>query len=247
MDVAYTAVMPNPENHKPLLLSPGRGLDLLRILGALAVLAIAAYVGSRSLGGADPAVAPADSGSGVIVGTPGGAVIADPALSTTPDPTPTQEPPAAATPTPPPSPEPTAEPVASEGPAIAATPAPAPTRTAAPVQPNPTAAVVAVAGPADVVAAFYAAAVDGRFDAAYSHWSERMKANFPRPENLDARFDSTAQITFHQLNVAEMSGSAATVQANFTETYDSGATRTFVGFWRLVQVEGRWLLDEPHY
>ena len=40
---------------------------------------------------------------------------------------------------------------------------------------------------------------------------------------------------------------AATIEANFTETYDSGASQSFVGYWELVRVDGRWLLDEPHY
>ena len=44
-----------------------------------------------------------------------------------------------------------------------------------------------------------------------------------------------------------MSGDSATVQANFTETYESGATRQFIGYWHLVLVDGQWLLAEPHY
>ncbi len=107
--------------------------------------------------------------------------------------------------------------------------------------------MVALAGPADAVAAFYGHAAEGTFDAAYSLWSERMRATYPRGGNLDQRFDSTTDITFQQLHVADVSGGFATVQANFTETYDTGASRQFVGYWRLVQVENRWLLDEPHY
>ena len=74
-----------------------------------------------------------------------------------------------------------------------------------------------------------------------------MKATYPRHENLDQRFDTTAAITFHQLEVVEQTAAAAVVQANFTETYDGGSSREFVGFWRLVLIDGRWLLDEPHY
>ena len=228
------------------------GPALLGLLGLLAVLVLAAYVGSRALGSADTASGPTDPASGVIVGTPGGAVIPDPTPSSTPEPTPEQTVP---TPSPVPQPQPQVAPVVTEAPIVAtqapiiATQAPAPpaTQSPAPPPPDPTAVVVAVADPADVVAAFYAAVVDAQFDAAYSHWSERMRATYPRSENLDERFDSTAQITFHQLEIVESSGATATVQANFTETYDSGANRTFVGFWRLVQVDGRWLLDEPHY
>jgi hypothetical protein len=39
----------------------------------------------------------------------------------------------------------------------------------------------------------------------------------------------------------------ATVQANFVETYESGSTREFIGYWELIAVDGRWLLDAPHY
>ena len=131
---------------------------------------------------------------------------------------------------------------------VTATAPPAPTAPPpATVSPQPTAVALAVAGPDDTVAAFYAHAVDGDFDAAYAHWSERMRAAYPRPENLDERFDETASIAFQQLFVAEQAGDRATVQANFTETYDSGSSREFIGYWRLVRVDGRWLLDEPSY
>ena len=60
-------------------------------------------------------------------------------------------------------------------------------------------------------------------------------------------FDQTADITFSELFTAERTDTTAVVQANFTETYDSGGSRNFIGYWRLVLVDGRWLLDEPHY
>ena len=74
-----------------------------------------------------------------------------------------------------------------------------------------------------------------------------MKAQYPRQENLDDRFANTADITFSALFIAEQSGDRATVQANFTETYDSGGSRDFVGYWQLVFIDGRWLLDQPTY
>jgi hypothetical protein len=74
-----------------------------------------------------------------------------------------------------------------------------------------------------------------------------MKATYPRQENLDDRFDDTASITFEQLFVASRTSRTATVQANFVETYDSGSSREFIGYWELVLVDGRWLLDAPHY
>lgn len=107
--------------------------------------------------------------------------------------------------------------------------------------------IVALARPDDSVAAFYRHVAEGDFDAAYALWSDRMRATYPRQENLDGRFAETASIVFQQLYVAEQTDWTATVQANFTEHYDGGGSRDFVGYWRLILVDGRWLLDEPHY
>ena len=104
-----------------------------------------------------------------------------------------------------------------------------------------------MADAADAVGSFYALVTAGDLDAAYSLWSDRMKGTYPRQENLDERFASTADITFQDLAITEQSDDAATIEANFTETYDSGASQSFVGYWELVRVDGRWLLDEPHY
>lgn len=180
----------------------------------------------------------------VIVGTPGGFAVvteepsAEPAAPASPNAAATEAPatPAPATPAPvtpaPATPAPTAPTAVA-----AATPAPA----------QPATVALAVSGPADAVAAFYAHVVDGSFDQAYSLWSERMRATYPRTENLDQRFDETAAIEFQQLSVADQTGTSATVQANFTETSDAGSSRQFIGYWRLIQVDGRWLLDAPSY
>jgi hypothetical protein len=74
-----------------------------------------------------------------------------------------------------------------------------------------------------------------------------MRSEFPREGNLDARFDETAAIEFSQLETVANDGRSAVVQANFTEYYDGGSSRTFVGYWELVNVGGTWLLDVPHY
>jgi serine/threonine-protein kinase len=169
---------------------------------------------------------PATDPIGVLVGTPGGA-------AQTPSPAPS------ASPTPAPTPRPTPEPSRAPTPEPA-TPAPTP-RPATPAQ-------VAIAGaPDDAVAAFYARVVDGDFDGAYALWSDRMKSTYPRRENLDERFAATASIAFSQLEVVEQSAGTATVQANFTERYDGGGSREFIGYWRLVRLDERWLLDEPNY
>ncbi len=181
-----------------------------------------------------PATTPA-----AVAGTPGGAVGAQDLPMPAPTPMPTQrslptQRPAVPTPTP------------SRRPAPPATPAPA-----LPVTPLPAtehaSVAVATAGPADTVADSYRYVAAGEFDAAYGLWSDRMKATYPRRGNLDGRFDNTASITFQALYVAEQNANNATVQADFTETYDSGASRQFIGYWRLIRRDGRWLLDEPHY
>ena len=224
--------------------APRRRLGAWPLLAAGLVVLVAA-VGVLFLQRATPDVAASPSPT-IIVGTAGGFVTSE------------GEPSAAPTAVPPSSsPVPTEAPVATEAPVTApaptappVVPATQPPATAAPAaaaSPQPTAVALAVAGPDDTVSAFYAHVVDGEFDAAYSLWSERMRAAYPRSENVDQRFDETASIEFQQLFVAEQAGDRATVQANFTETYDSGSSRQFIGYWRLVRVDGRWLLDEPSY
>ena len=194
-------------------------------IGLVLVLALVGFAGARLLA---PGVA---SDPGVVVPSvsPGGAAFAQSTPSPTPTPTasPTATPTVAPTPTPaPPTPPP-----------AVATPAPA----------APTPAPVAVIGPQDSVVAFYARVEAGEFDAAYALWSERMKATYPRQANLDDRFAETADITFSTLFVANQTDARATVQANFIETYDNGSSRSFRGYWDLVRVGGRWLLDAPTY
>lgn len=189
----------------------------------LLALLIGGYVGGRLIVGDEVAAVLPE----VIVGSPGGGVFDSPS----PEPEPTTT--ASVTP----------EPVGTT-PAPRATPAPTLAPTAPPAA---TPAPVAVAGPDDAVAAFYRHVVAERFDEAYALWSDRMKATYPRADNLDGRFDATESITFDALFVASQSAGEATVQANFTERYDGGSSRQFVGFWRLVREDGRWLLDEPNY
>ncbi len=209
-------------------------------IGPLALILVAliagGYLGARLIDGRQAPL------PGIVVGSPGGEVIAD--ATPTPEPLATRSSPPTPTQTSTPAPE-DRTPAPTEVPAPAPTEVPAPAPTVGP--PAPTDAAVALAGPDDAVAAFYADVTAGRFDDAYALWSDRMKATYPRQENLDNRFDETADITFDALYVAEESASAATVQANFLETYDSGSSRRFIGYWRLVRVNGRWLLDAPTY
>ena len=182
----------------------------------------------------------------IVLGEIGGAVVS-PVPTPPPTPQPTPAPTVAPTvvPTPVPTPVPVTPPPPTQVPTAApATPVPA---TPVPATAEPTAVVAVVGEPADSVAVFYDHAVNEEFDAAYALWSERMKRDFPREENLDGRFDDTAAITFTQLRTVARDADRALVQANFVEQYESGGTREFIGYWELVLVDGRWLLDQPHY
>jgi hypothetical protein len=100
---------------------------------------------------------------------------------------------------------------------------------------------------ADTVARFYALVADGAFDGAYALWSDRMKSAYPRRVNLDQRFDDTASIEIHRLDVLADDGSYAAIGVEFTEVYEGGGTRRFDGSWELVRAQGGWLLDAPHF
>ena len=205
----------------------------------MTVLAWAAFATTRLLDGEDGSGTRVEA-PGVVLATAGGVAF----------PAPTAVPPAQATSGAAPTSEPT--PVATPEPTPVATPvatAVVAAATPAPVAPSaaPTSASIGGSDPADAVASFYGYVTGGNFDAAYALWNQRMKSAYPRASNLDGRFDDTAAITFSQLSLAEMSGDSATVQANFTETYESGASRQFIGYWRLQLVNGQWLLEEPHY
>jgi hypothetical protein len=203
-------------------------------LAALTLVGVALYAGTRQ---SDQAALPVRTPEAV-----GGAVIPThdevAEAPSTPQPTATPAPTPTAIPEPTPVPTAVATPAPTEAPVVAIeTP---------PSAPAPGTAS-AVGDPAAAVLSFYEAVAGGEFDAAYALWNERMRAAYPREPNLDSRFDETAEISFSQLSVAEQSGDSATVQANFTETAESGSSRQFIGYWRLVLVDGRWLLDEPHY
>jgi eukaryotic-like serine/threonine-protein kinase len=191
----------------------------------LLALLIGGYLGGRLIAGDEIAEMLPE----VIVGSPGGYAVNNPTATPQPNAGATDAGSTTATPEPAPAtavPQPTTAPTAS---------------------PTATAAAVALAGPDDAVAAFYGHVVAERFDAAYALWSERMQATYPRAENLDGRFDATESITFDALYVASQSATDATVQANFTERYEGGSARQFIGYWRLVLADGRWLLNEPNY
>jgi serine/threonine protein kinase len=216
---------------------PKRQPVLLLVAVALAGLAGIGFL----LGGLMAGDRAGEALPSIIVGSPGGQAFNNPTPSPTLTPTPSLPP----TTAPVIAPQSTASmSTVAPGPSQ---PPPATTPQPTPQPPQPTPAPIAAADPTEAVGAFYANVESGRFDEAYALWSDRMKAEYPRQENLDERFDDTADIRFSAIYVAAQSGSRATVQANFTETYDSGSTRDFVGYWQLVFLDGRWLLDQPTY
>jgi hypothetical protein len=234
--------MPTTEQRRPLRRAgapwPLVAVGLLLVVGTMAAISLLARPATELAARPMPSV---------VAGAPDGQVIPE---ATPPwRPSPTAEPTPEAIPSIAPLPAATDAPVAMPAPIAVATPAPqaATTPSSAPPVSEPPVVVAAMAGPDDSVAAFYAHVVAARFDEAYALWSPTMRATYPRQANLDERFDETASIEFSQLSVAEQGPTSATVQANFIETSDAGSSREFVGYWRLVLVDGRWLLDAPHY
>lgn len=207
-------------------------------LGAdLVLLGLAGFVWQR--GGQ----APRTGERGVIVGTPVGVVVAPPSL----DPSPSI---ASMVPTPSATTE-AAGPDATTMPTTQAPTPAAPSPSAAPAPRTPSGSapgtIAAARVPIDTVAAFYTYAERQEADAAYTLWSERMRAEFPRQENLDGRFDATTDITITTIYVAEQFPTTAKVQIEFVETYASGSSRSFMGWWDLVMEEDTWLLDRPNF
>lgn len=227
--------------------SPGpRNWPLLWSIAGVAAAAALGVVVAQTLSGPNDPLAQIASPT-VEVGVPGGEVIPQATAAVSP------QPPPEATGTPAPTADLTPAPAATPAPTPVMTPAPQPTPAPTPAHqpptatPEPTAVVVALGQPDDAVAAFYREAAAGNFDAAYALWSGRMKATYPRDENLDGRFAKTELVSFDALHTVERTATSATVQANFTESYEGGGSRQFIGYWRLILVEGRWVLDEPHY
>ncbi|MGZ8512175.1 MAG: serine/threonine-protein kinase, partial [Candidatus Limnocylindria bacterium] len=221
-----------PANSQPVPIADARARRRRspRLVAAAAalLLAVIGFAGGRMIAG------PEDGLGGVVVGEPSGGVLAstpEPTRRPTPDATPSS------------TAQPTVEPTATPAPVAAAPPAPA-----APVVTPAQPVMVAMAvSPDETVFNWYSQVESGEFDAAYSLWSDRMKANFPREGNLDNRWRDTADIAFSQLYVVSQTQTTATVQVDFVETRDDGSSRRFTGWWELVRSGDGWLLDQPHF
>jgi hypothetical protein len=161
---------------------------------------------------------------------------------------PSSPPELSAAPAPSATPVPTARPVATPNPTPARTPSPTPRATPRPT-PAPT-VVPASGGPAAAVADFYDAVENHDWDRAVSRWSDHMRRRYPPGDWLIGRFSRTTRIDITRLRQTALSASAgtATVAVTIVEYRTvEPSPRRFVGSWELVLVDGRWLLDEPHF
>jgi len=219
-------------------------------LADIAAMSLAGFAWSSAAIDADASALRGSPAPSVVIGIPGGVAYL-PSSDQSPVASAAEDSPSGA---PLRTPEPTAEPSPIGAPPTAAPPTGAPSSaapaTAAPPTAAPTTEPVAAApasAPDASVAAFYRYAEAQDFDAAYALWSQRMRSQFPRQANLDNRFDQTAEISIGEIYVAELATDAAKVQVNFVETYTTGSSREFIGWWELILVDGRWTLDQPHF
>jgi hypothetical protein len=161
---------------------------------------------------------------------------------------------AAAPVTPRPSPTPTASPTPSPTPTTEPTPAPTPTprpapaRTAAPTaKPAP---ALPARDPAETVARFYYLVETHDFDAAAALWTRRMRRQYPPKGYIDGRFSRTTRIDLRRNEIISLNARAGTavVAVNLIEYRTvEPSPRRFIGRWDLVLVNGRWLMDRPHF
>ena len=98
--------------------------------------------------------------------------------------------------------------------------------------------------------AFYDAVEDHDWDTATNLWSPSMQERYPPDEWLVGRFRKTTRIDITSLRTVALNRDAgtATVQVSLVEYRTvEPSPRTFVGSWDLVRINGRWVLDDPHF
>jgi hypothetical protein len=162
----------------------------------------------------------------------GAAVAPSPVPSAVPSPV---EPSAPATPPPP------AVAAAPAPPAVVMPPVPAPAAPPAPV----VARAPADVGPPAAVARFYALVSAHDFAGAWQMWSPSMQSRYPAQVYIYQRFAGTTSIRATRDALVSESGDRATVAVTVVEIGSSGS-RTWVGTWQLVRINGVWLLDQPN-
>jgi serine/threonine-protein kinase len=215
-------------NRRPLLAT--LALAAMALLVPLLLLAVIPGGRTAAPGGSSPG-SPA----------PGGVALATPPATAVVTAVPSQR--VTATPTIPPSPTPA---LVTPRP----TPVPTPRPTPAPT-PRPTGGQAPSANtPAGAVIAFYDAVAHHRWATAIALWSPRMQAQYPPQQWLIDRFRRTTRIDITSLRTLSVDPSAGTarVAVSLTEYRTvEPSPRWFSGSWDLVRMDGRWLLDQPHF
>ena len=88
------------------------------------------------------------------------------------------------------------------------------------------------------------------WDTAIALWSPAMQQRYPPQQWLIDRFKYTTRIDITHLRTEFVNVSAGTARVSLTLVeYRTVAPspRTFVGSWDLVLINGRWLLNDPHF
>jgi serine/threonine protein kinase len=104
-----------------------------------------------------------------------------------------------------------------------------------------------VGGPQQTVLAFYADVGSHDFGAAAQLWTPSLRNRDPPPTYIDDRFAATSRIDVVRSATVSVMGDRATVDVTLVEHLQNGATRTLVGAWDLVRLNGMWLLDTPRF
>jgi hypothetical protein len=109
------------------------------------------------------------------------------------------------------------------------------------------AAALGTSSPSQTVIRFYVDIGHHDFAAAAALWSPALRQADPPTEYIDQRFALTRFIWVDGVRVIQQdpAGRTATVAAHVTETLANGTGQQFTGAWRLVRLQGVWLLDRP--
>jgi len=104
--------------------------------------------------------------------------------------------------------------------------------------------------PAAAVAAFYGAVEAHDWDTAIALWSPSMQERYPPQQWLIDRFERTTRIDITRLQTVSIDADDGRARVAVTiveyRTVEP-SPRTFSGSWDLVLIDGRWLLDQPHF
>jgi hypothetical protein len=159
---------------------------------------------------------------------------------------------AVATPTATPSVGPSgfAAPSVSASPSSSPSAGPSPTSRPTPTPTPPLTPAATTDRPTTAVADFYDAVADHDWARAISRWSASMQRRYPPDDWLIGRFARTTRIDITRLRQVAINTAAGTATVAVTlieyRTVEP-SPRTFSGTWDLVRVNGRWLLNEPHF